>query len=529
MAESPGSSGNVPVGGYYPDPSIPGYIRYWDGAAWVPGTSRPAPAEGEAMPAPPPGAVPAPAPAPAAAPPAVPAAEETGPVFLDDSAAAPGAGGEAPLSWDDPARLHGSGPAPASAWRADAAQQGGTGAAGPVSWGAPDGPAATEESAGAVPPPRERADADAESGPRDEEPERTARPDGTVAIRAVRPPARDQGTTAIRRVRPGDGPAPKDGGTMAIRLPQRPGPAAGQGGQGGSAGQAPAAGRPPAAGQGGPAGQAPAGGQLPPAAPAPAAGLPGPGGPGVPAPSGPQSMPGAGAGGPAYPPHPQHPHPRQAPFNPPQAPPGPGPVPPQAGPQPGPGAGGGFPFPGGAGGDDGVIPWKPPTADPFATEQAHPAALGRRLAARLIDLALVAVLTVLVALPLWGGAVDHIDAKIAAAKESGREVTVYLLDGGTAPLVLAVLAAVVIGGGLIELLPTFKWGRSLGKKVCGVRVVDIESHDTPELTALIKRWLVFGVLGFLIVGVLDAAWCLFDKPWRQCWHDKAARTFVAAD
>ncbi|TSB10622.1 RDD family protein [Streptomyces benahoarensis] len=437
--------------------------------------------------------------------------EETGPVFLDEGSGTPAAGGGSPLSWDDPARLHGSGPAPASAWQADATQQGGTGAAGPVSWGASDAssgtPSVTGETRGAIPSPRERGDADAESGAaasgqRGEEPEPPSRRDGTVAIRAVRPPARDQGTTTIRAVRPGDGPAPKDGGTMAIRLPRRPGPAAGQGGAAGSA---------PAAGQGGP------------------------GGPAAPAPSGPQSMPGAGASGPAYPPHPQHPHPRQAPFNPPQAPAAPGPVPPQAVPQPGPAAGGGFPFPGGAGpaggsaGDDGVIPWKPPTADPFATEQAHPAALGRRLAARLIDLALLAVLTVLVALPLWGGAMDHVDAKITAAKESGREVTVYLLDGGTAPLFLAMLAAVVLGGGLIELLPTLKWGRSLGKKLCGVRVVDIESHDTPELMSLIKRWLVFGVLGFLVVGVLDAAWCLFDKPWRQCWHDKVARTFVAAD
>ncbi|WP_245996498.1 DUF2510 domain-containing protein [Streptomyces armeniacus] len=39
--------------GFYPDPSIPGYIRYWDGTAWVPGTSRPEPREGEPMPQPP--------------------------------------------------------------------------------------------------------------------------------------------------------------------------------------------------------------------------------------------------------------------------------------------------------------------------------------------------------------------------------------------------------------------------------------------------------------------------------------------
>lgn len=32
-----------PEAGYYADPSIPGYIRYWDGTQWVPGTSQPAP------------------------------------------------------------------------------------------------------------------------------------------------------------------------------------------------------------------------------------------------------------------------------------------------------------------------------------------------------------------------------------------------------------------------------------------------------------------------------------------------------
>lgn len=34
-----------PEAGYYADPSIPGYIRYWDGMQWVEGTSRPAPDE----------------------------------------------------------------------------------------------------------------------------------------------------------------------------------------------------------------------------------------------------------------------------------------------------------------------------------------------------------------------------------------------------------------------------------------------------------------------------------------------------
>ncbi|GGV13457.1 hypothetical protein GCM10010495_29160 [Kitasatospora herbaricolor] len=38
-----------PVPGYYADPSIPGYVRYWGGTGWVPGTSRPTPAEGEVL------------------------------------------------------------------------------------------------------------------------------------------------------------------------------------------------------------------------------------------------------------------------------------------------------------------------------------------------------------------------------------------------------------------------------------------------------------------------------------------------
>ncbi|WP_260475786.1 RDD family protein [Streptomyces sp. WAC 06725] len=114
-----------------------------------------------------------------------------------------------------------------------------------------------------------------------------------------------------------------------------------------------------------------------------------------------------------------------------------------------------------------------------------------------------------------------------AAKQSGREVTVYLLDGTTGPYLVIVLAVLLIGGGLYEVLPTAKWGHTLGKKLCGVRVLDIEGHDTPPLSSVIKRWLVYGVLGVLAVGIVNAVWCLFDRPWRQCWHDKLARTFVA--
>ncbi|WMI59057.1 DUF2510 domain-containing protein [Streptomyces rochei] len=68
-APTPAPGDDRPREGYYPDPSIPGYVRYWNGASWVPGTSRPAPKDGEPL-APPPGARPS--------------VEETGPHFFDE-------------------------------------------------------------------------------------------------------------------------------------------------------------------------------------------------------------------------------------------------------------------------------------------------------------------------------------------------------------------------------------------------------------------------------------------------------------
>jgi uncharacterized RDD family membrane protein YckC len=178
-----------------------------------------------------------------------------------------------------------------------------------------------------------------------------------------------------------------------------------------------------------------------------------------------------------------------------------------------------------------VVPWKPPVNDPFleaaqAQASARPASLGKRLAARMIDTVLLGALVGAVAVPVLSRARAHIDEKIEAAKQSGEMVTVWLVDGTTAGHFGIVLSALLVLGVLYEALPTAKWGRTLGKKLCGLTVWGIESHEPPSFGAALRRWLVYGVLGLLAVGVLNVLWCLFDRPWRQCWHDKAARTFV---
>jgi len=189
-----------------------------------------------------------------------------------------------------------------------------------------------------------------------------------------------------------------------------------------------------------------------------------------------------------------------------------------------------------AGADDGQpvapAPWKPPVEDIFqaaARRQAaaRPAGLGKRLAARLLDTLVVGAVTAVAAVPLGTKAVDHINGKIDEAKLSGHTVTVWLLDGTTSVYFGIILAVLLVAGVLYEALPTAKWGHTLGKKLLGLEVRDIEAHEPPTFGGAVRRWLVYSVPGLLGIGLVGVLWCLFDRPWHQCWHDKAARTFVA--
>ncbi|OIJ99507.1 RDD family protein [Streptomyces monashensis] len=536
-APTPAPGDDRPREGYYPDPSIPGYVRYWNGASWVPGTSRPAPRDGEPL-TPPPGVRPV-TPAPAV--------EETGPHFFDEDpqpatptgqqqAGGPAAGGQQ-------GQRAGAGGAQGRAGAGD----------GHTPWGAdPRVPAAGQGEPGGQ---GGRTDAAAPVPPaQDDAPD----PGGTFIFRRPVPgPAavRDEGTMTFRPVpgqaRPGAQPsaAGQEAGAGSGFGPQTSGPgapAAGRPGTGFVPGQAgPGAGTASSAdasggfgpqgsgtdagpGQGGAGGfgpQGPVGRPAPPAAaPSPAAG------------------PGFGAGKAAAA--------RAAAAQPPQTP--------QAAQQaqaavapsvPAQGGAPGTPLtsgPGGgqaswaqqvhqlAGGGDEqpMAPWKPPVEDVFqaaARRQAaaRPAGLAKRLAARLIDTLIVLAVTAAAAVPLGLRAADHVQQKIDAARLSGREVTVWLLDGTTATSLGIVLAVLLLVGVAYEVLPTAKWGRTLGKRALGLEVRDIEAHEPPAFGPALRRWLVYSVPGLLGIGIVGVLWCLFDRPWHQCWHDKAAHTFVA--
>ncbi|MEU8538601.1 RDD family protein [Streptomyces sp. NPDC048717] len=544
MATPPGGGGDVPQAGYYPDPSIPGYIRYWNGGAWVPGTSRPAPQEGETPPAPPVSGTPMPgpaAPAEAEAPatpvvpaapvaPAVPAAsavppvptvEETGPLFFDED------------------------PEPASSWQATTSGQTGFGGEmdQKVSWGHTGGadPRAAASSAWpasgghAEPPASVPAPAPAPmpvpspaQAPSPMPSPETVRDQATTTLKAT-------GAPAAYGARPAASPVAASAAPHVPQPPQAPqAPHASHAPSWPVAEAAPAAaasdpargtgtvppqgGRPVAGAQDRPAAAAPAPARQE-AAPAPAPAWPEDRRTAVPGPAGPLGPLGAGGAvnsAPAPSPWAQQSSPPPQQTRPAQ----PAPVAQAA-------------RPAQDAGQPPVTPWKPPVEDPFLAAMrdqtaARPAGLGRRLLARIIDGVLVGAVLGAVAYPLGSAALAHIDDKIEAARQSGVTVRVWLVDSTTAGQFGVILAAFLLLGVLYEVLPTAKWGRTLGKKLCGIQVRDIEAHEPPTFGTALRRWLVYSVLGLLLIGVFNVLWCLFDRPWRQCWHDKAARTFVAA-
>ncbi|MEV4614011.1 RDD family protein [Kitasatospora sp. NPDC049258] len=476
-----------PTPGYYPDPSIPGFVRYWGGTGWVPGTSRRAPAEGEQLPPPhfaarqappvvPPRHMPPPVVLPA--PPAAPLPEaggggETGPVFLDQTGAgaaftmAPQAELElrpraAVEQRQSPAAATAAAateqhhpstvrraellplpPLPAtpadlyrpeeqdpgeSGWRADPAAQRGlleTGAAPRwVSWGVL-GQAGAE--AGIAPEVGVEAGAEAEG---------VAAEPVVASVVAVAAP------------------------TVVEPLPVEPVAAE------------PVAAEPVAAGRAvaEPAAAEPA--AVRPVAAAPAAG-PGPAKP-----------------GPAKP----------------------GPV--KAGP--------GKPAPG-----------RPAPAKSAARRPAplRPAGLGRRLFARAIDTAVVAVVAAAAAVPLSASVLEHLREKLELAQArshlTGRAVQVWMVDPVVAGKAAALLGLLVLLGVVYEVLPTARTGQTFGKRLAGIKVVDAKAsagRPRPLRPARsLLRWLVGQLTAVLVIGLL---WPLLDRRTRRGLQDRAAGTRV---
>ncbi|BCY08892.1 hypothetical protein L3i22_039800 [Actinoplanes sp. L3-i22] len=78
----------------------------------------------------------------------------------------------------------------------------------------------------------------------------------------------------------------------------------------------------------------------------------------------------------------------------------------------------------------------------------------------------------------------------------------------------------------VELL--VRWnGQTLGKRIMKIRVVSLHP-GVPLTRGIAARRFLLVVAGVFVpvLPLLDGLWQLWDKPFRQCLHDKAAETVV---
>ncbi len=232
----------------------------------------------------------------------------------------------------------------------------------------------------------------------------------------------------------------------------------------------------------------------------------------------------------SHPPAPGHPTPTEVrqPAAWPASGPGAAPPPPGYGPYPGYGPSAGY-------APAGYSPagYRPAPLSPAGQPLAG---FGDRLAAYLIDMAILTVTFSVIFIPVFfifmaTQMPDVMTATDPYAPEPDPSVVweefllpLLLLE---ALLFLVVLAAYYVYH--VELM--WRTGQTLGKKVLKIRVVPLNPALRLTRGAAAKRYAVAVIAGSLIplLSIVDGLWQLWDKPFQQTLHDKAADTVVVKD
>jgi uncharacterized RDD family membrane protein YckC len=168
-----------------------------------------------------------------------------------------------------------------------------------------------------------------------------------------------------------------------------------------------------------------------------------------------------------------------------------------------------------------------PAAQPVATFPL--ATWGQRAVAKIIDIVIETVLL----LPftvwlLWPAIRDFSDALPADGSLPSDEVLLAFQNEVVGLSLTLTLISTAITF-LYEVPQNVRWGRTLGMRVLGIRIRPLAADVPLTWGQATIRWGAYAA-GALVAGFLwtlvDYLWPLWDKPWRQALHDKAAKTVV---
>ncbi len=176
-------------------------------------------------------------------------------------------------------------------------------------------------------------------------------------------------------------------------------------------------------------------------------------------------------------------------------------------------------------------PVSPPPPVPLATDQLAPLQL--RLIARIVDVAALVLLNVLANgyffVQFYREMQPTIQAWWMAYSRGENPAPLAFTDKAqTLQIIIA-----LVGMGLwfaYEVPATANSGQTLGKRLLGIKVARIDD-GTFTFFQSIRRWMIVGLPSIIgayavPVAILDALWCTWDRPARQCLHDKFAQTVV---
>ena len=140
-----------------------------------------------------------------------------------------------------------------------------------------------------------------------------------------------------------------------------------------------------------------------------------------------------------------------------------------------------------------------------------------RLGARLIDGLIVGGVATVIFVPVIIGIV----VATTDASTAGPSVLLLLLAE------LGLFLFILVGQYVYEVELAKRTGQTVGKRLLKIRVIPLAPRQPIARSHLAKRWLVTGPGGMIPgLGLINAVWCLWDKPYRQCLHDKFADTVV---
>jgi uncharacterized RDD family membrane protein YckC len=157
------------------------------------------------------------------------------------------------------------------------------------------------------------------------------------------------------------------------------------------------------------------------------------------------------------------------------------------------------------------------------------APVANRLAARMIDAVALFLLNVFVNGWFVYQYIREVYPALQRAERSGTPIANVLTDRATTLtyIILGVATALWFAYEVPAIAAT---GQTLGKRLVGVQVVATNGGRV-GFGRSIQRWALQGLPtmlgGWLFpLQVLDATWCLWDRPLQQCLHDKTAGTVV---